>query len=327
MSEDEKILKGRGAQINTANSFNSNSYVSDHLEGLDIPMLENSSTKYYNEHSKKIINKVTSPDLMSLSMNPYQGCEHGCIYCYARNTHKYWGLSAGLDFERKIIIKQNAPELLESFLRKKKKKVEPIMLSGNTDCYQPIERKMGITRRILELLLKYHYPVAIITKNSLILRDKDIISEMARLNLVHVALSVTSLDNNLQQKLEPRTVSGANRINVIRHLSEAGIPVKVMVAPVIPGLNSHEIPAIIKEAANAGAVSASYIIVRLNGDVSTLFKDWLYKNYQNKAAKVLHQIADCHGGQLNDSRFGTRMKGEGNIADSIASLFKLVNNK
>ncbi|MCH8903588.1 MAG: PA0069 family radical SAM protein [Bacteroidetes bacterium] len=322
------MIKGRGAQLNVTNPFLKNDYVTEHVEGLDIPLLENDSTQYLEEKAKNIVNKVNSPDIgLSFSMNPYQGCEHGCIYCYARNTHTYYGYSAGLDFERKIIVKNNAPELLEKYLKNFKGEVKPIMFSGNTDCYQPVERKLGITRRMLEILLKYRYPVGMITKNSLILRDKDILQEMAKLNLVNVNISITTLDKKVQQKLEPRTVSGANRIKVIKELSDAGVPVRVMVAPIIPGINSQEIPAIIKAAADAGAHGAAYIIVRLNGAVAEIFSDWLKKQYPDRADKVLHQIASCHQGKLNDSRFGKRMKGDGKIAESIAALFKISKNK
>ena len=322
------MIKGRGAQLNVTNPFLKNDYVTEHVEGLDIPLLENDSTQYLEEKAKNIVNKVNSPDIgLSFSMNPYQGCEHGCIYCYARNTHTYYGYSAGLDFERKIIVKNNAPELLEKYLKNFKGEVKPIMFSGNTDCYQPVERKLGITRRMLEILLKYRYPVGMITKNSLILRDKDILQEMAKLNLVNVNISITTLDKKVQQKLETRTVSGANRIKVIKELSDAGVPVRVMVAPIIPGINSQEIPAIIKAAADAGAHGAAYIIVRLNGAVAEIFSDWLKKQYPDRADKVLHQIASCHQGKLNDSRFGKRMKGDGKIAESIAALFKISKNK
>lgn len=320
----EDYLKGRGAQLNTENPFLKQSYVTEHVEGLDEPLLENSSTQYFEEHPKKIINKVDSPDLGQMfSMNPYQGCEHGCIYCYARNSHQYWGFSAGLDFERKIIIKKNAAELLEKQLKNPKWEAYPIMLSGNTDCYQPVERKMKITRKMLEVLLKYKHPVGIITKNSLILRDIDLLQELTKHNLVHVNVSITSLKEELRLKLEPRTATSANRFKVVESLSDKNIPVNIMVAPIIPGLNSDEIPSIIKKGADCGALSAAYTIVRLNGSIKDIFTDWIYKAFPGKAEKVLHHIADCHGGQLNDSRFGVRMRGEGKIADSIAKLFRI----
>ncbi|MBX9851555.1 MAG: radical SAM protein, partial [Cytophagaceae bacterium] len=217
-------FKGRGAQLNTQNKFLKNAYVTEHIEGLDEPIFSNSKTQFFHENPKKIVNKVDSPDLgLMYSMNPYQGCEHGCIYCYARNSHEYWGFSAGLDFERKIIIKENAPYLLEKYLNNPKYEAYPIMLSGNTDCYQPIERKKEITRKMLQVLWKFRHPVGIITKNSLILRDLDILADLASLDLVHVNVSLTSLNEDLRQKLEPRTASSLNRLKVIEKLSAKNI--------------------------------------------------------------------------------------------------------
>ncbi|WP_242928354.1 PA0069 family radical SAM protein [Pontibacter vulgaris] len=324
----EEYLKGRGAQYNPANPYLKQEYVADHIEGLDEPMLSNSKTEFFKEHPKKIVNQVDSPDLgLTYSMNPYQGCEHGCIYCYARNTHQYWGYGAGLDFERKIIIKENAAEVLAQQLEKPNWKVMPIMLAGNTDCYQPIDAKKQLTRKLLEVLLQYRHPVSIITKNALILRDLDLLTALSKLDLVHVSISITTLDEKLRQKLEPRTASAAKRLEVVRQLSAAGIPVNVMVAPVIPGLNDSEIPAIIKAAAEAGASNAAYTIVRLNGSIGPIFEDWIQQAYPDKAEKVLSQIASCHGGQLNDSRFGTRMRGEGKFAETIATLFRISKQK
>lgn len=321
-------FKGRGAQVNTQNPYSRHTYVTDNIEGLDEPIYSNSKTQFFHENPKKIVNKVESPDLRGMySMNPYQGCEHGCIYCYARNTHQYWGFSAGLDFERKIVIKENAPVLLEKFLNNPKYEPQPIMFAGNTDCYQPVERKRGITRKMLQVLLRFKHPVSIITKNSLVLRDLDILKELALMNLVHVNISLTSLDESLRTKLEPRTSSSLNRLKVIEKLSKNNIPVNVMVAPVIPSLNSHEIPDIIKASAEHGASSAAYTVVRLNGAIKDIFEDWIEKNYPDRAEKVLHQIMDCHGGKLNDSRFGVRMKGEGKIAETIRDLFYVARDK
>ncbi|UKJ05780.1 PA0069 family radical SAM protein [Solitalea lacus] len=317
-------FKGRGAQINTQNPYLKQEYVTEHIEGLDEPLLENSATQLFKESAKKIVNKIESPDLpLMFSINPYQGCEHGCIYCYARNAHQYWGFSAGLDFERKIIVKHNAAELLIKNFEGKNWTPTPILLSGNTDCYQPIERKLKITRSLLKVFLKYKNPVSIITKNNLILRDMDLLTELNSFNLVHVNISITSLNEKLRQVLEPRTVTGEGRIQIIKQLTERNIPVRVMVAPIIPALNSEEIPSIIKKAAEAGASDAGYTIVRLNGSIGDLFTDWIYKNYPDRAEKVLNLIKECHGGQLNDSRYGTRMRGEGNVAESIRNLFKL----
>lgn len=322
--ENPEYFKGRGAQVNTHNKFLKNKYVQEHIEGLDEPMLENSGTQIFDEYAKKIVSESNSPDLHFMhSINPYQGCEHGCIYCYARNTHEYFGFSAGLDFERKIIVKRNAAELLEAHFNKKNYQPVSILLSGNTDCYQPLERKLKITRALLEVFLKYRHPVSIITKNNVILRDLDILTELGKLSLVHVNVSITSLDEQLRQKLEPRTITATGRLGVIQKLSESGIPVRVMAAPIIPGLNSNEIPNIIKAAADRGALAAGFTIVRLNGSIGEIFIDWVQKAYPDRAEKVLNMIKACHGGTLNDSRFGTRMSGEGNIAQSIHQLFRM----
>ncbi|WP_184547620.1 PA0069 family radical SAM protein [Mucilaginibacter sp. FT3.2] len=326
--DNPDFFKGRGAQVNTHNKFLKNKYVAEHLEGLDEPLLENSATQLFEETPKKIVSESSSPDLSHMySINPYQGCEHGCIYCYARNTHEYYGFSAGLDFERKIIVKRNAPELLEQYFNKKNYKPVCILLSGNTDCYQPIERDLQITRKLLEVFLKYKNPVAIITKNNLILRDIDILTEMAAMNLVHVNVSITSLNEQLRQKLEPRTVTATGRLAVIQKLSEKGIPVRVMAAPIIPGLNSNEVPNIIKAAADRGALAAGFTIVRLNGSVAEIFSDWIYKAFPDRADKVLNMIRSCHDGNLNDSDFGRRMSGEGKVAESIHQMFRMACNR
>jgi DNA repair photolyase len=325
---ESTYFKGRGAQINTTNPYSKDQYSFEHIEGLDEDWMSNSKTEYYFENPKKIINKVESLDLVGMySMNPYQGCEHGCIYCYARNTHQYWGFSAGLDFERKIIIKHNAAEVLEKQLQSPRWEVHPIMFSGNTDCYQPIERKLGITRKMLEVLLKYKHPASMITKNALILRDIDLLKELNNLNLIHVSITITSLDEELRQMLEPRTSTYKNRLNLVKELSESGLDVNVMMAPIIPGINSHEIPELIKQAAEMGAVSAAYTIVRLNGAIADIFSDWVRKNFPDRAEKVLHQIAECHNGKLNDSRFGKRMRGDGKVAESMAQMFRIAKNK
>lgn len=322
--EEMEYFKGRGAQVNIKNPYLKQEYVTEHIEGLDEPLLENSATQLFKETAKKIVNKVESADLPFMySMNPYQGCEHGCIYCYARNAHQYWGFSAGLDFERKIIVKHNAADLLEKTFQSKNWEPSPIVLSGNTDCYQPIERKLKITRSMLKVLLKYKNPVSIITKNNLILRDTDLLTELNNYNLVHVSISITSLNEDLRQLLEPRTVTAKGRLQVIKELSDLNIPTRVMVAPIIPGLNSEEMPAIIKKAAEAGALGAGYTIVRLNGAIGEIFTDWIHKSFPDRAEKVLSLIAQCHGGTINDSRWGLRMKGDGEVAESIGNLFKL----
>ncbi len=321
-------LKGRGAQINPNNPYNKLQYVQEHVEGLDEEFLRKEKTEVIYTYPKSIINKIESTDIgLGYSLNPYQGCEHGCIYCYARNSHEFWGYGAGLDFERKIIVKKNTVELLEKQFSQKNWKPKPIMLSGNTDCYQPIEREMELTRNILKTCLKYKHPVSIITKNSLITRDLDILTELAHYNLVHVMVSITGTDEKIRQVLEPRTATYKSRMGVLESLSHCGVPCGVMVAPIIPGINNHEIPAVIEQAASAGASSAGISIVRLNGTVAQLFKDWLDKNFPDRAEKVWHQISECHGGSVSDNKPGRRMKGEGKIAESIMQLFTVSKTK
>jgi len=321
---EEQYLKGRGAQFNPHNHFLTHSYVKEHSEGIDDWENENHKTTFIIGKSKSIVNKVASPDVgMAYSLNPYQGCEHGCTYCYARNAHEYWGFSAGLDFERKIIVKKDAPLLFKKFLERKGWNAETISLSGNTDCYQSAEREYKLTRQLLEIALAYKQPIGMITKNALILRDLDILQEMAKYNLCMVYLSINSLDEKLRLKMEPRTTTVKQRLKVIEELSKAGIPTGVMVAPLVPGLSDHEIPAILKTIASCGAESAGYTIVRLNGAVSPIFEDWLRQNFPDRFDKVWHMIQSCHGGQVNDSRFGDRMHGEGNISKMIHDTFKL----
>ncbi len=317
-------FKGRGSQVNTFNRFASFNYVQEYKEVLDEEFLVNEKTEIIYTTPKTIINKVNSPDIpMDFSANPYQGCEHGCVYCYARNTHEYWGYSAGLEFEQKIIVKKNAAELLEKELLAKSWNVRPIMLSGNTDCYQPIEKKMEITRSMLKVFLKLKHPVGIITKNALILRDLDILKELAKHNLVYVNISITGLDEKTRQILEPRTSTYKNRLKIIQTLTENGIPCGIMMAPIIAGINNQDIPELLRLAGLAGARSASYTMVRLNGAVGPVFKDWLYKNFPDRADKVWNLICDSHGGNVNDSRFGVRMRGEGKMVESINQIFKI----
>ncbi len=321
-------LKGRGSQINPHNRFKKLSLDTHAEDGLDEPFEVDPRTQIVYDHPKKILTKNSSPDIpMDWSINPYQGCEHGCSYCYARNAHEYWGYSAGLDFERIIIVKENAAELLEKELQKPNWKPVPLMFSGNTDCYQPLERKFEITRRCLEVLARYRHPVSLITKNQLILRDLDLLKALAEHDLVHVALSITTLNEDLRRRMEPRTSPGLKRLEVVRKLSEAGIPVMAMLGPIIPGLNNHEIPEILEKAAEAGACSAGYNFVHLNGAVGGIFENWIRAHFPDRAEKVLSQIREAHGGKLNDSRFGVRMRGEGAIADSISQLFKLSKRK
>ncbi|MBX2926678.1 MAG: PA0069 family radical SAM protein [Saprospiraceae bacterium] len=320
----EPFRKGRGAQINTPNPYHEHHSDESPETPDDWEDLYELRTEFIEVHPKTMLNKVDSPDIgLCYSMNPYQGCEHGCVYCYARNTHTYWGYSAGVDFEQKILIKKAAAAVLDAELRKPKYEPLPIMLAGNTDCYQPAERQFGITRQILEVLWKHKHPVGLITKNSLVLRDLDLLREMAALRLVKVSISVTTLNEELRRFLEPRTASVNSRLHTVETLAAAGIPVNVMLAPIIPGLNDHELLDMAEQVSKRGASSIGYQIVRLNGDVAAIFEDWIRKAMPDRADRVLNRIRDCHGGNLNDSRFGTRMKGEGNIADIIRQQYQL----
>jgi DNA repair photolyase len=257
-------------------------------------------------------------------VNPYRGCEHGCIYCFARPTHEYLGLSAGLDFESKIMVKTDAAKLLEEELSSSKWKPQVLVMSGVTDPYQPVERKLRITRGCLEVLAKFRNPLAIITKNRLVTRDVDLLGELARFDASAVNVSVTSLDPNLQRVLEPRTSSPSARLEAIATLRAAGIPVGVMVAPIIPGLTDHEVPRIVEACARAGAQFAGYTIVRLPWAIAPLFEHWLDEHFPEKKEKVLQRIRDIRGGtKLNDARWGTRTKGEGIFAEQIRSMFEV----
>lgn len=330
--QEKEYIKGRGAQKNTNNRFAefSNELRDEFLEFCRIEgeISDRNKTQYLPIFPKTIVNKVDSPDVgMNYSLNPYQGCEHGCIYCYARNTHEYWGYSAGLDFERKILVKKDAPALLEAKLKSRSWKAATIVLSGNTDCYQPAEKQFGITRACLEVFLKYRHPVGIITKNVLVLRDLDILTQLAQENLIAVNVSVTSLSEETRRILEPRTATIKKRLETIRHLAENHIPVNAMLAPIIPGINSHEILNLAKAVSDAGALSFGFTVVRLNGAIGQIFEDWIRKTLPDRANKVLQQIADCHGGSLNDSRFGIRNRGEGKIAQQIKDMAHLARQK
>ena len=315
--------KGRASSSNPPNRFEQH-----HLEPLEIDIRYEEvppvPTTFYNDTSRTILAKNDSPDVpFTYSINPYRGCEHGCIYCYARPSHEYLGFSAGLDFETKIMVKMDAPQLLGEALQKKSWQPQVVAFSGNTDCYQPVERKLQLTRKCLEVFLNYRNPVGMITKNALALRDIDILQEMSRLNLVHVMLSITTLDSDLARIMEPRTSSPNNRLKTVKALAEKGITVGVNVAPIIPGLTDEEIPAILKAAVEHGARSAYYMLLRLPGAVEPLFIDWVQRNLPDRAAKIINRIKDTRGGRMSDSRFGSRMKGEGEIANAVETLFKL----
>ncbi len=320
----------RGAGINPGNPYFK--LIHEYEQELhDQPAddeIQDPKTQYIKVFPKTMINKVPSPDIpIMFSVNPYQGCEHGCIYCYARNTHTYWGYSAGIDFEQKIMIKHNAATILRKELTHKNWKVAPVSFSGNTDCYQPAEAKFKLTRSMLEVMLELQHPVGIITKNSLISRDLDILKALNEKQLINVYISVTTLDEDLRRDLEPRTSTASQRLKTIKLLSSHGIPVGVMFAPIIPGLNSHEIMQIAEKTSEAGALSMGYTMVRLNGQVSDIFKEWLQRKYPDRYDKVINQIEEVHGGKLNDSRFGKRMRGEGKIADIIKDTMLMAKRK
>jgi len=323
--------KGQGAQTNPDNRFAQHTSEVDEsylnylaFEGEEMV----SKTKVIEVFPKSVVNAVTSPDVpMEWSMNPYQGCEHGCTYCYARNSHEYWGYSAGVDFERVILVKKNAPEILDQTLKKKSWKASPIVLSGNTDCYQPIERKLGITRACIEVMLKHQHPMGIITKNALVQRDVDLLQQLAQMQLAQVVVSITTLNEDLRQKMEPRTASIKKRLETVEVLSAAGIPVTVLIAPIVPGLNSHEVFELLKASKQAGARDVGYTMVRLNGQIADIFSTWIHETFPDKAQKVLNQIRAAHEGSLKDNQFGRRMKGSGKEVESINQTFKMARKK
>ena len=321
MSNSPQII-GRGAQSNPANRFDAQYY--DRLPDSQ----RDPRSVYIPTHPKTILNPINSPDLgVGYGLNCYQGCEHGCVYCFARPTHQYWSYSAGLDFETKILYKAEAPEVLRRTLLKKSYQPRPVMMSGNTDAYQPAERKFGLTRKCIEVLLELKHPFGLITKNSLILRDLDLIAEAARDNLVHTAVTVTTLDEELRRLLEPRTATIDQRFRAVSELARAGVPVTVNLAPIIPGLTDHEIFAIVQRAAEAGATRMGYGVLRLNDEVAPLFEEWLAQAYPDRAERVLNRIRETRGGKLGEKRFHIRRRGTGELADLIQQQFELARRK
>ena len=316
--------KGRSSGFNLPNRFEKL-----HLEPMEMDVRPEEGeprvpTTFYRDASRSILSKNTSPDLpFSYSINPYRGCEHGCIYCYARPSHEYLGFSAGLDFESKITVKLDAADLLRAAFTRRSWKPQMVALSGNTDCYQPVERKLRLTRGCLSVFLEFRNPAGIVTKNALILRDLDILREMAAMHLVHVLVSITTLDRELTSIMEPRTSTPERRLQTIRSLASAGVPVGVNVAPIIPGLTDEEIPNILRAAASAGAETAGCELLRLPGAVEPLFLDWLNRQLPDRAGKIINRIRDTRAGKLNDARFGLRMSGQGEIARAIDALFEL----
>ncbi|MBI3850873.1 MAG: PA0069 family radical SAM protein [Verrucomicrobia bacterium] len=285
-------------------------------------------TQFLKDRSSTIIATNDSPDIgFEASINPYRGCEHGCIYCYARPFHEYLGFSSGLDFETKIMVKENAPELLRRELASPKWNPKVIAMSGVTDCYQPVERKLRLTRRCLEVLANFRNPVAIVTKNFLVTRDLDLLADLARHQAVAVFISLTTLDTELRKVMEPRTSPPAARLAAVRALRDAGIPTGVFIAPVIPGLTDHEIPALIATAVQAGAQFAGHVTLRLPHAVAPLFEQWLTQHFPEKKDKVLNRIRALRGGKLNDAQFGSRMTGEGIFAGQIEKMFDVACRK
>jgi|CZKM01.1.fsa_nt_gi DNA repair photolyase len=313
---------GRGAASNPANRFERISLERD--ADWDPEQDSAPATQFLRDRSQSIIAYNDSPDIpFSASINPYRGCEHGCSYCYARISHEFLGFSAGLDFETKIMVKEDAPGLLRKELASRKWKPQLLAMSGVTDCYQPIERRLQLTRKCLEVLAEFRNPVCIITKNNLVTRDIDLLRELAKHNAVEVHLSINSLDSDLARRLEPRASSPRHRLAAVEALAKAGIPVGVLVAPIIPGLNDHEIPAVLEEAGKAGAGWAGMEILRLPLTVAPIFQDWLERNEPGKKAKVLDRIRAIRGGKLNDPRFGARMRGQGIFAEQIRQMFRV----
>jgi len=323
--QSRAAIRGRGASWSPANRFEKlHVDLNDVDVDLETEERPQHQTQYFRDETKSVITRNNSPDVgFETSLNPYRGCEHGCIYCYARPTHEYLGFSAGLDFESKIMVKTSAPELLRAELESPRWQPQTLVLSGVTDPYQPVERKLCITRGCLEVLARFRNPVAIITKNRLVTRDVDLLRDLAAHNGVAVNISVTSLDSNLQRVLEPRTSSPQARLDAISQLRNAGIPTGVMVAPIIPGLTDHEVPKIMGACAKAGAQFAGYTIVRLPWAVAPLFEHWLEEHFPERKEKVLGRIRHLRGNRLNNSRWHTRMTGEGIFAEQIASMFAI----
>ena len=327
--QSREAIHGRGASWSPANRFEKFHVDVNDVDVVDVDPEETDrpqrQTQFFRDDTKTIIARNQSPDVgFETSINPYRGCEHGCIYCFARPTHEYLGFSAGLDFESRIMVKNNAARLLEAELSSPKWTPQLLMMSGVTDCYQPVERKLRLTRSCLEVIAKFRNPVGILTKNRLVTRDIDVLSELARHEAVAVNLSVTTLDANLQRILEPRTSPPAARLDAVAQLRAAKIPVGVMVAPVIPGINDHEIPAIVAACAKAGAQFAGHVLLRLPWAVAPLFERWLDEHFPERKAKVLARVRHTRGGErLYDSRWGKRQTGEGIFAEQIETIFQV----
>ncbi|MEJ2539142.1 MAG: PA0069 family radical SAM protein [Gemmatimonadota bacterium] len=313
-------LPGRGTPLNPGNRFERLAVDREPWTTLQDP---SPRTRFYRDRSRSVLVTNDSPDVgLSVGLNPYRGCEHGCVYCYARADHEYLGFSAGLDFETRIVVKEDAPALLRASLRRSSWSPRTIMLSGGTDPYQPAERRLRVTRGCLEVLAEARNPVAIITKNRGVLRDLELLGELAAHDAVAVTVSVTTLQRSLQKVMEPRTSTPLQRLDTIRTLSEAGVPVGVNLAPVIPGLTDQEIPAILEAAAEAGARWSGYILLRLPHGVKTVFADWLSRYRPDRRERILNRLREAYGGRLYDARFGVRGKGTGAYAEQIKGLYR-----
>lgn len=314
--------RGRGTALNPTNRFEELSY--EWEESADPAEKPAPKTRFFKDNTKSILVRNDSPDIpFTWSLNPYRGCEHGCVYCFARPYHEYLGLSSGLDFETMIFVKEDAPKLLAAELGRKTWEAETIALGGVTDVYQPIERRLKVTRGCLEVMADARQPCGLVTKNALVARDIDIFQELTRHAGVRVLISLTTLDGELARRMEPRASAPSARLSAMRELARAGVSVGVMAAPMILGLNDHEMPKLLEAAADAGATTAGYVPLRLPHQLGTLFDDWLAINYPAKREKVLNQIKSMRGGALNDPRFGSRMRGEGVFAEHLAKLFAL----
>ncbi len=337
----QESLRGRGAAENPTGRFERLYHVED-LEARERERLAGEAgeegddggrgrlprTQYLRDATRSVLVRNNSPDVgFDVGLNPYRGCEHGCVYCYARPSHEFLGMSPGLDFETRILVKEDAPALLERELSKPRYRPEVIGMSGVTDCYQPVERVLRLTRGCLEVLAECRHPVGMITKNALVTRDVDLLAELARAEATTVHISVTTLDAALHRVMEPRASHPAQRLRAIETLSRAGVPVAVLIGPVVPGLTDHEIPAILEAAADAGARSASHILLRLPGAVESLFPAWLERHFPEKRAKVLSRVREIRSGELNDPRFDSRMRGEGAYAEQIHAMFELAARK
>ena len=310
-------MRGRGTESNPPNRFDEL-----HLELDADARAELGSTRFYRDASRSVLAENDSPDLgFRYSLNPYRGCEHGCVYCYARPSHQYLGFSAGLDFERRIMVKDDAPALLRQTFARSGWQPEIVSLSGNTDCYQPIERHLEITRHCLEVFAECRHPVGIISKSALVARDADLLAALAAHDAAHVVVSLTTLDDDLAARMEPRAARPGKRLDAIRALTEAGVPVGVLLAPVIPGLTDAEIPQLLRAAADAGARHAGWVLLRLPPPVDALFESWLAEEYPERAKRVTARIKDTRDGRMSDSQFGRRQRGEGAYAQQIAQLF------